>query len=162
MKKAEGYMMESVEITRTRFGPDHRLTAEATRSAGMLLFFEGEYARAEPYCRDDCSYWLRNNPDQEGRWWSELRLGLCLLGQKRFPEAQPRLLSFYNAMKPRGENVPIESTRDLGWLIERITQLRDENGRPRSDACLPRLRFDPVLQAIVMDLQFPEDPFAPP
>ena len=162
LKIAEGYLIEAEEITRSRHGRDHVLTAAAAANAGLLLFIETEYARAEPYLHDCWRYWAKNQPDQEGRWWSELRLGLCLLAQKKFAEAQPRLLAYYNAMKPPGDGVSITSTRDLGRLIERIKQLRDKNGQPRNDISLSKLRSEPGLQAIVFDLQFPDHPFGPP
>jgi tetratricopeptide (TPR) repeat protein len=162
LKKAESYLIETAEITRIRFGPDHGLTVGADSSVAILLLFEADYARAEDYLRDCCAFWVRNHADHEDRWRSELRLGLCLLAQKKLPEAQSRLLAFYAAMDPRAGRVSIATPQDLGWLIWRITQLRDEKGGPWNDPSLSRLRVDAGLQAIVQDLQFPEDPLAPP
>ncbi len=162
LKKAEGYLIETAEITRIRFGPDHGLTAGAEASVAVLLLFESDYAGAEAYLRDCCTFWVRNHADHEDRWRSELRLGICLLAQKKVPEAQSRLLAFYTAMNPRAGRVSVATPQDLGWLIWRITQLRDEKGGPWNDPALSRLRVDAGLQAIVRDLQFPEDPFAPP
>ena len=45
-------------------------------------------------------------------------------------KAGSRLLATYNAMCPQGEVAEIETALDLGRLIQKITQIRDEHGRP--------------------------------
>ncbi len=162
LKTAEGYLIEAVEITRSRYGPDIEMYAKGTFDAGMLLVIEQEYARGEPYlieCRD---YWVRNHPDQADRWWSELRLGICLLAQGKNAEALSQLLLFYNAMGTNGKGGDFKGEKDLRWVVEQITQLRDQQGQPLNDSSLARLRTDPHLQAIILDLQFPADPFVDP
>jgi eukaryotic-like serine/threonine-protein kinase len=161
LKEAAGYLMESVAMTRSRLGPDSAITAKANDDAGMLLLIDGQYATAEPYLRDCLSYWINNHADREDHWRAELRLGVCLLAQKRHVESRSHLETFYNAMKPRDQPGDAKGADDLGVLIARITRLRDAQGQLRADASLNRLRADPNLATIVFDLQFPSCPFAP-
>jgi hypothetical protein len=130
LNEAEKYLIESVEMARSRMGLDSGVTAAGNFNAGMLLMVEGKYARAEPYLRDCVTYWAKNHPERQDRWFSELRLGICLLAQKQNAEAFSRLLSFYKAMKPAGKGESIEGEEDLGSLVEQIIQLRDQNGQP--------------------------------
>ena len=131
------------------------------RTLGQVLIAQGEYSRAEPYCREAMAFLKKNSPDRQDRFLAELRLGVCLLAQKKYSEARSRLLSAYNGLKPR-EQSPLPTTMsDLGWIIEQLIQLRDESGQLINDVSLAKLRGDPALQSILFDLKFPADPFAP-
>ena len=128
----------------------------------MLFLLKSEYIRAEPYCREALAFRAKDNPESLDRFWLELRLGVSLIAQRKYTEAQSRLLTAYNGIKPHEKVALPANTSDLGWIVEQISQLRDEAGRPLPDVSLAKLRGDPALQAIVFDLQFPVDPFTGP
>ena len=127
----------------------------------MFFLAQPDYSHAEPYFRDSFTFWVNNHPDREDRFLNELRLGVCLLAQRNYTEAKSRLISAYNGLKPREKSAIAANTADLGQVIARITQLREKAGQLINDASLAKLRGDPALQAIVFDLEFPADPFAP-
>ena len=108
LKAAEGVLIEAVEITRSRYGTDSEITSRANFVAGMLLFVQEEFARAEPYLLDCLPYWLNHHPDEKERWWSELRLGICLLAQGKNAKAQISAAGI-----PQGDETP-RDCRGLG------------------------------------------------
>jgi tetratricopeptide (TPR) repeat protein len=154
-------LVEAAQITRNRWGPDAPLTAAANQSAGMFFLIQRDYAQAEPYLRDWWASCVKNGPDRGGRYLSELQYGLCLLAQKKYPGARPRLLAAYKGMRPGRQPATDLDQAELGWLLEQLTQLRDGDGRPLGEAVLAVLHRDPGVAAIVLDLQFPGNPFAP-
>ncbi len=162
MKKLEPMLVESVEITRSRWGAYNGLTAGGNGALGLLFIKKAEYSRAEQPFGEVLAYWNKVNPDDPKRFWAELHLGIVLLAQKKYDEARPRLIAAYNGLKPPEKSDFPANTSDLFRIIEPILQLRDASGQPSNDACLKKLRDDPALQAIVFDLQFPDDPFAQP
>jgi serine/threonine protein kinase len=152
LKKAEPYLIEAMEITRARYGPDHAMTAWATQLVGAILVNQKEYARAEPYLRDSLASRVKTEPEGSERFVSESWLGICLLGLKRYAEAETLLLSAYegiNARKddraPGGRNSPLN-------LLDRIVDLYDAWGKKDQAEEWRTKRAD---------LDFPADPFAP-
>jgi eukaryotic-like serine/threonine-protein kinase len=157
-------LIEAAEITRYRWGVDSDSSLSANQAAGMFLLVSREFAKAEPYLRDCLKHWDNLDPGH-GRGehsFSEVRLGTCLLAQRKFGEAEPLLLAAYHGLKPRGQNMRPLDQAEVGWLIVQLKNLRDQEGRPLNDVSLRVLRSDPGLQGIVFDRQFPALPFAPP
>jgi tetratricopeptide (TPR) repeat protein len=154
-------LIEAAQITRARLGPDAPLTAAANQCAGMVLLIQRDYAQAEPYLRDWWASWVKGGPDREQRYLTELQYAVSLLAQKKYAEALPRLLAAYKGLRPGREPTRDLDQAELGWLLEQLTQLRDGNGHPLGETALAMLHRDPGLEAIVLDLQFPGDPFAP-
>jgi eukaryotic-like serine/threonine-protein kinase len=163
MKQVARVLMEAAEIKRLRWGPDSEYAITANEAAGGFLLIQREYVRAEPYFRDGLSAWAKSGPSRRDRFFDELALGVCLLGQKKYPEARSHFLIGYNGLRPDRDETPSMDRADLGWLIEQVAQLRDEEGRRLiNTTMLSILLRDPELLAIVLDLQFPADLFAPP
>jgi hypothetical protein len=61
-------------------------------------------------------------------------LGGSILGQKRFSEAEPLLLTSYEGMKQREDEMPIDRRDRVGSALERIVQLYTEWGKPAQAA----------------------------
>ncbi len=55
-------------------------------------------------------------------------LGGSLLGQKKFAEAEPLLVSGYEGMKQRDDKIPAASKPQLKEALERMTQLYEATG----------------------------------
>jgi hypothetical protein len=84
-----------------------------------------------------------------------------MLGQKKYAEAEPLLLSAYRGMKARERNASPQQGLELRTTIERIMQLLHEAGQLQNKSALEEIRADPRFQDFFFDLQFPADPFAP-
>ena len=141
------------EITRSRWGADHEMTAKADYTAGMILFLQKEYSKAEPYLRDCLAWYIRTNPEGLARFATESWLGMCLRVQKKYAEAESRLLSAYSGLKARQESLSPEHEGNLRKIIAQLIQLYDALGRGDKAEEWQRLRAD---------LDFPADPFVAP
>jgi tetratricopeptide (TPR) repeat protein len=154
-------LIEAADIQAQRWGIENGITKNAYSASAFYLVFRREYPRAEPYFRGCVAFWEKEDTNHPERFLYELWVGVCLLAQKHYDEARSRLLIAYNGMRPDREKAPPLETTDLGWLIEQLTQLRDAKGHPLRETTLSTLHRDPDLEAIVLDLQFPADPFVP-
>jgi hypothetical protein len=76
-------------------------------------------------------------------------------------EAEPLLISAYNGMKAREQSTPPGHESDLRTVVKQITVLCKEAGHLQNKAALDEIRADPQFQALVLDIQFPAEPFAP-
>ncbi len=161
-QKLQACLIEAAEITRSWYGPDHGFTAVANYNAGTSLFYQKEHPRAEPYLRDSLAWYIRREPDHPTRFGSESVLGACLLSQKKYAEAEPLLISAYKGIRAREMNAPPQGASLLPMVVQQINVLIKEAGNLRDRAALDEIRADPVFQALSLDLQFPDDPFAPP
>ena len=152
-------LIEARDIQFARYGPDDGVTAGGNEAVGLFFLVQGQYSKAEPYFRDRLAFSRKNHSQEPERHLAELRLGVCVLAQKKCKEARPLLVSAYNGLKPSDKHAIPASTSDLGWIVGHIKELRDEAGQPMKDASLRQLRGDPVLEDIIMDLEFPASPF---
>ena len=68
-------------------------------------------------------------PDSRLPFWSEIWLGLSLLGQKKFAEAEPRLLSGYRGLKARVDTFSPPQKTQTNEVLDRIIKLYEGFGR---------------------------------
>ena len=134
LKKLGPVLLESREICLFRWGPDHALTAAANEAVGKFYFVQGDYARAEPYFRDFWNHGIKNNRQDWGRFAAEIELGLSVLGQSRFEEAEPLLRSGYDGMNALERNAPADKKDLMSQTIGRISQLYEKLGRKEKGA----------------------------
>ena len=105
MKKLESVLLEAVQIALFRHGKDDEATAGANRGAGLFLLV------AERLCQGRALHpGLPGLVHQEKAGdWDRLaidsKLGLSLLGQKKYVEAKQLLLSAYSGMKAREKTI---------------------------------------------------------
>ena len=53
----------------------------------MFFLVLGEYHKAEPYIRDELVFFRKNQFEERERHMAQIRLGVCLLAQKKYTEA---------------------------------------------------------------------------
>ena len=87
---------------------------------------------------------------------------MCLVGQKKYGDAQPWLLAAYNRRSRSKNPQAPRGKADLAWLIDHLLALRDEQGQLLAGPALGFLRTDPAVRALVLDLRFPSEAFASP
>ncbi len=168
LKKLGPVLIEARDITRARYGNGEELTWLAgNQTVGSYFINLPDYSQAErPPMRDCVNYWVTYNPGHEKRFVNELRLAVCLFGQKKFTETKGRLITAYNGLKPRDKPAIPTNTTDLGWIIEQVFLLRRQGPVVlANESALIRLQGDPLLRSLYYelkyDLKFPADPFAP-
>ena len=128
-ERAIGYMIEALKMTCDRVGPDHVDVASGNRAVGSVFMRLGKFAEAEPYLRESWRIYLQPHPDNLHAFWSEVLVGISLLGQKRLAEAEARMLSGYQGIKARAGTLTPQQKSQLSQFLDRIIQLYDGFGR---------------------------------
>jgi hypothetical protein len=108
---------------------------------GFTLLRERDFARAESFLRVYLDLAAKQPSDGGFRFPAESALGACLLGQKKYAEAEPFLLSGYNGLLKYEDKSPAASRRqwasgknELTEALERLVQLYDAWNRPEKAA----------------------------
>lgn len=99
----------------------------ARRTSALLA--DGKFAEAEPVARECLALREKQIPDDWLTCNARSVLGGCLLGQKKYAEAEPLLLSAYEGMKQREAKIPAVGKPRLKEALERLVQLYDATGR---------------------------------
>ena len=105
---------------------DHGLLAEHT----LALLEQGKFAAAEPLARECLALREIMIPDDWRTFNARSMLGGSLLGQKKYAEAEPLLLSGYEGLKQREDKIPAAGNMRPREALQRLVQLYEETGRP--------------------------------
>ena len=105
---------------------DHRRLA--TRSRALLA--NGQFTEAEALARECLALREQEMPDGWMTFNARSLLGEALLGQKRYAEAEPLLLSGYDGMKQREGQLPPAGKASLAESLQRLVQLNEAQGKP--------------------------------
>lgn len=74
-------------------------------------------------------------PDDWGTFQAQSLLGGALLGQNKFAEAEPPLLSGYNGLKQREDQIPANVRQlQVKEALERLVQLYQATGQTEKSA----------------------------
>jgi serine/threonine protein kinase len=110
------------------------------RDAGVLasrasaLLAAGKFAESEPLARECLVLREKQIPDDWSTFNARSMLGGSLLGQKKYADAEPLLLSGYEGMKQREAQIPAEGRARLPEAMARIEQLYELTARPEQAA----------------------------
>jgi tetratricopeptide (TPR) repeat protein len=98
---------------------------------GYALLDERDFPQAESFLRSYLAVAAKKLPDG-WRWSAALSaLGACLLGQKKYAEAEPLLLKGYAGLRRYEARIPASFRRlHLTEALERLVQLYLELGKP--------------------------------
>jgi tetratricopeptide (TPR) repeat protein len=105
---------------------EHGSLAELTRDR----LVEGKFAEAEGLARECLALREREIPDDWRTFNARSMLGGSLLGQKKYAEAEPFLLSGYEGMKQREIMIPREGKPRLKEALQRLVHLYEATDRP--------------------------------
>jgi len=93
------------------------------------LLADGKFAEAEPLARECLAMWEKQIPDDWLTFNARSLLAGSLLGQKKYAEAEPLLLSAYHGMKEREARIPSAGKIRLQETLQRLVQLYEATGR---------------------------------
>ena len=99
------------------------------------------------------------SPDERRRYLDELRLGVCLLFLRKYAEARPLLTIAFNHLRVPTKTSALADRASLREVIRHLADLRDDKGQLVEDRALRWLRDVKQLQPVLLDCDFPEDPF---
>jgi tetratricopeptide (TPR) repeat protein len=148
-KKVGQYLLESREITRSRYG----LTDGGNVAVARYYFVLNDYVNAEPFVREHLAHCVRHKPDDVQRYLAECELGVCLLAPKAVPEAERALLLSHQWMSSPDHKVPADVLDRLKQCEDRVISFYQAMGDTA------RANSWKVRRA---DLDLPGDPFAKP
>ncbi|PYK96137.1 MAG: serine/threonine protein kinase [Verrucomicrobia bacterium] len=102
-----------------------RLPADDPRLARLvaILLDREKFIEGEPLAREILAIREKKFPDDWLTFNAQSALGGCLLGQKKYGEAEPLLLSGYEGMKQREDKIPAAGKTRLKETIQRLVSL---------------------------------------
>jgi tetratricopeptide (TPR) repeat protein len=115
-------------------GPEHLGTLNTMRLLGAIYCDEGNHAEAEALLREALKGFLKVRPDFWARFDVESALGASLMGQRKFVEAEPLLLSGYDGLSRLEASIPPVNKPSLGRAGDRIAVLYQNSGQPAKAA----------------------------
>jgi tetratricopeptide (TPR) repeat protein len=105
---------------------DDRLLAELARNR----LTEGKFAEAEKAARECLAIREKKFPDDWRTFNARAMLGASLLGQKKYADAEPFLLSGYEGMKQCNDRIPAPGKPRLKEALQSLVQLYEATDRP--------------------------------
>ncbi len=162
LKELGPVLLEARDILRLRYGADNGIMANANSGVGKYYIRMNEPAKAEPYFREELAYRSKAAPGEFSRFAAEAWLGASLLGQKKYAEAEPLLLSGYRGMKARAQGINAGHQAELRRAIGQIIRFTDEAKQFHDRAAFDAILAAPDVKGIVLDLPFPAEPFDRP
>jgi hypothetical protein len=94
------------------------------------LLSEGKFAEAEPSARECLTLQELLDPDGWRTCHARSLFGGSLLGQKKYAEAEPLLVSGYEGMVKRVDKIPTVGILHPTEGLQRLVKLYEETGRP--------------------------------
>ncbi len=103
-------------------------------SFGECLLLQGKFPEAELALREALTIHEQKAPEKWETSKARSRLGMALLGQKQYAQAEPLLMEGYQGMKQREFLIPKGPKGPLKITGERLVQLYEEWGKPQQAA----------------------------
>ncbi len=132
--QAEALYASALEARRRALGPEHPQTVNTLVAVGQIRLLEQKHDAAERVLREAFAGYEKAHLDGWERYQCQSLLGASLAGQKRWPEAEPLLLSGYDGLQQRQAAIPAESRSALKDAGERIVRLYSDWGKPEKAA----------------------------
>ena len=127
--EAEPLFRAGLEAARKRFGADDPRTAGFLATRGLSLIRQGKWTEAEAILREALTIREKVQPDEWTTFNTRSLLGGSLLGQKKYAEAEPLIVSGYEGMKAREARIPPPGMPRLAEGAERVIRLYEEWGQ---------------------------------
>jgi len=121
---------ETVKLITSKLGPDHPDTLRSRNHLANAYEAAGQFARSEPILREILAIHDKAQPDEWSTFNARSLLGGSLLGQKKYAEAEPLLLSGYEGMKAREAKILAQGKPRLAEAGERVVKLYEAWGQP--------------------------------
>lgn len=126
--EAEARFREVLVLRKKYYGDEHLETATTLSSLGSALIRQRKFAEAETSYRQCLTIREKKFPDAWYTFSTRSLLGETLLSQKKYSEAEPLLLSGYEGMKQREENIRGRNPA-LKSALQRLVDLYEAVGQ---------------------------------
>jgi tetratricopeptide (TPR) repeat protein len=129
LAEAETVFREALAMRRKLLGSEHPGVAILLGGLAEVLLAQGKFAEAETSARECLAIREKRPPEGWETFDARSLLGATLLGQKKYAEAEPLLLSGYNGMKERQERIPASEKQRLNETLQHLVQLYEATGK---------------------------------
>ncbi len=109
--------------------PARRALASDLAGLGLNLLKQEEWPQAEPVLRECLALREQTQPDDWSTFNARSLLGGSQLGQKKYGEAEPLVLSGYEGMKAREAKIPAQGKPRMTQAAKRVVELYEAWGR---------------------------------
>ncbi len=131
---AEPLLMKALELRRRVLGPANPETLDTMGALGEVELREEKFLDAEPLLREAARTAEETRPDAWNRYYFAGLLGASLAGQRKYPDAEPLLVSGYEGMARRESAIPTSKRSALEQAEARIVQLYEGWGKSEKAA----------------------------
>ena len=121
---------QQLQTMRARLPSDDPEFATELAYFVMRLLSREKLREAEPLARECLVIREKKVPDDWQTFNSRSLLGGSLLGQKKYADVEPLLLSGYEGMMQREDKIPPAGRPRLKETLQRLVQLYEATGRP--------------------------------
>ncbi len=122
--------MRGIEASRKDSGFDRNEAVGFISTLGKDYLATGQYPRAETRLSEALAIVMKSSPDGWKRYYLESLLGAALIGQKRYAEAEPLILSVYNGLKKQESTLRDYARPFVKEDGERVVKLYQAWGKP--------------------------------
>jgi serine/threonine protein kinase/tetratricopeptide (TPR) repeat protein len=126
-EEGKNLALSRIEIMRTQ-SDDIQLSSALASAADTLLSFE-DFADAEPLARECLQLREVELPDTWLYFNVQSLLGGALLGQEKFSEAEPLLLSAIAGLDAHRDEIPVPGHRHIEATLTRLVKLYESTGQ---------------------------------
>jgi tetratricopeptide (TPR) repeat protein len=134
LQQAEALWTKQLAICKRKYGPDEEAVAVVQAKLARNLLLQKKFDKAETQLRECLTLYAKVAPGEWMRFHAMSLLGLCLLGQKQYPEAEPLLLEGYEGLKKREAQIPANWKSCLSQVPDWLWQLYKAWGKPEKAA----------------------------
>jgi eukaryotic-like serine/threonine-protein kinase len=127
---AASTLQSYVAIKRARPSGDPAEFAALLVELAGELFGCAQYVACEQLLCEGLSIRQKAQPDAWNTFNTQSLLGAALLGQKKYPEAEPLLLKGYEGMKAREKSIPPQGKTRIPEAIDRLIELYTAINKP--------------------------------
>jgi eukaryotic-like serine/threonine-protein kinase len=132
--EAETFLREDLPSVRAHLAADDLALAGRLHYLALAFLLEEKFTEAEPLARESLEIRQKRIPENFHTFSSQSALGGALLGQKRYREAEPLLISGYEGIKEHLGKFPAPRNLFLRQALERLVQLYEATSQPENAA----------------------------
>ncbi len=131
-KSAEGISVteENVRTARKTFSNNPLKLASTLAENGLSLLQLKAWTDGEQLLRESLAIREKNEPDAWTTFNTRSLLGSSLLGQKKYSDAEPLLISGYQGLQHRSGSITPNNQPRLSEALDRLIQFYNETNKP--------------------------------